>query len=65
MYTYSRFHLRTETSFSHKNMLTNEYFGIMIRIENEFDMTLENVNLSLLIPTQFHNKGIFFKQHNN
>lgn len=53
----SRFHLRTKTLFNHNVMLTNEYFKIMIQIENEFDMTLENVNLTLSIPKQFRNKG--------
>lgn len=40
-------------------MLTNEYFGISIRIVNEFDTFLENVELSLTVPAHFNNKGTF------
>lgn len=39
-------------------MLTNENFEITIRIENEFDLTLENVMVCLTVPAPFRNKGL-------
>lgn len=39
-------------------MLTNEYFGITLRIENEFDMNVENVTLIVKVPVHIQNKGL-------
>lgn len=39
-------------------MLTNEYFGIKIQINNEFDMMFENVSISITVPGHLRNKGL-------
>lgn len=41
-------------------MLTNEYFKISTRIENEHDIVLDNVSLIITVPSHFRNKGIKF-----
>lgn len=51
------FHLATETLLSHKTMLTNEYFKISTRIENEHDIVLESVCLTITVPPHLRNKG--------
>lgn len=43
-------------------MLTNEYFGVTIRIANDFDMMFENVRLSVNVPVNLRNKGTFSKK---
>lgn len=53
-----RFHLSTETLLSHKAMLTNEYFKITTRIENDQDIVFENVSLIITVPQHLRNKGI-------
>lgn len=44
-------------------MITNEYFGITIRIYNEFDTILEDVHLALRVPSHLNNKGTYKKRY--
>ncbi|XP_031630878.1 trafficking protein particle complex subunit 11 [Contarinia nasturtii] len=50
------FHLKTESLLSHDTMLTNEWFAVTIRIENVFDMLVENVSLVITVPVNIQNK---------
>lgn len=56
--SFFRFHLKAETTPSHENMLTNEYFRVTTRIDNENDILVEDVSLSITIPKNLLNKGI-------
>lgn len=57
-FSFLRFHLTTETLLSHKAMLTNEYFKITTRIENDQNIVFENVSLIITVPQHLRNKGI-------
>lgn len=41
-------------------MLVNEYYKMTTNINNSFDVCLKNVGISITIPPNLRNKGIFF-----
>lgn len=39
-------------------MLTNEYFKMTTRVDNDHDIVLEDVSVGITIPAHLRNKGM-------
>lgn len=46
-------------------MLVNEYFHVVTNISNSFDVSVQNVGLSVTVAENFRNKGIFSHSQNS
>lgn len=48
------------TNFSYPQMLVNEYFHIVTSIANTSNIALQNIGMSIKIPSHLKNKGNYF-----
>lgn len=46
-------------------MLTNEFFEVSIKIDNTFDLQVENVSLFITVPANLQNKGEIYNFYIN
>lgn len=53
----SSFHLNAQHNIANQPMLTNEYFKTDSIVSNTFDVSLQNVGVSITVPASFKNKG--------
>lgn len=57
-----RFHLTTQTVQENQPMLVNQYYKVETNIFNNFDICLQNVGISINLPTNLKNMGkLFYK----
>lgn len=57
MYLLFRFHLSTQAIQKNQPMLVNEYFRIDTNITNNYDICLQNVGISINLPTNLQKKA--------
>lgn len=54
-----RFHLVAQTNLVNQPMLVNEYALVEVNVSNSFNIVLQNVGISISVPTNLINKGKF------
>jgi len=55
-----RFHLTAQINQKNQPMLVNEYYKVVTNISNSFNVSLQNVGITITIPNALRNKGKFF-----